>query len=422
MLYILYSTLVPFNFSIEILQNNLGNIEWFSRGGKSLFTTTSFDVIANILFFIPLGIIILNTRYAFGKNSQILFNMGLAIGVGLLLSFTIEMTQLFLRERSTSLIDIIMNTTGCFLGALTAWIFTQLLNYSNRQKIVRWVQKLPPAVYLLPFLFISFIINDKTIESLLTSENIKNIYFSWEYIIKPTWIWLFLYVYIATGVLVSYSLKKYQQTSPKYLFYFFGFFLSIILLGTIEIIKTSGQIFSIPPENIAASIIGILLGISFYEIISQKNIDNRKLKKRIFVLTGFIFLLGLLILYKSLFPFKFNFSGDYLQKKLVYSLLSTHSFVPFSGFVDLCVYTIQNILLYVPLGIILNEIERDFNKKSNIGVIIIPSVILITASFILKVINDNQTPLLLEVPINVLGVFSGYFLWYGFRKEKQESS
>jgi len=422
-LYILYSTLVPFNFTGELLQKNLGNVEWLNRSGNSLFTARNFDVIANVLFFIPLGIIIYNIRYAFSKKRNAFINLGLSLGIGLLLSFTIEVIQLFLQERTTSLIDIIMNAMGCFLGAMIAWLFTKFFSYSNRQKIAQWFNRLPAVVYLIPLLLISIFVNESSYQSLLNSENIENIYFSWIYNIEPSWIWHFLYVYIITGALVSNTLKKYQPLLPAVVHYVYSFFLSIILLGIIEIIKISGDISSIAQENYIAAMTGILLGIVFHRIISKDVINDHNLHKNTvkLLLFGFLFLLGLLILYKSLYPFNFNFSREYLQKKVFYTLFSIHSFVPFSGFVDLLVYTIQNILLFIPLGIILNEIERHFDRSINICIFIITSVMLITAAIILKVINDNQNPLLLEVPINVLGIFSGYFLWYGFRKEKKES-
>jgi Sec-independent protein secretion pathway component TatC len=192
------------------------------------------------------------------------------------------------------------------------------------------------------------------------------------------------------------------------------------LIGIIEFIKASGPLSSIPQEHILAAITGVFLGIVFYEIISRTNLDDQKIKKikRILVLSGILFLLGSLILYKSLYPLNLNFSSDYLHKKVLYTLSSTYSFVPFSGFVDLFVYSILNILLFIPLGIVLNETERHIDRKNNIFLLVVPSVLLITSSFILKLINNDQIPLLLEVPIYVLGVFSGYFIWYGFRKEE----
>jgi len=48
--YIVYGTLLPFNFSFsfELIQSNLGNIEWIEEYGQSFFSTKNIDAIVNI--------------------------------------------------------------------------------------------------------------------------------------------------------------------------------------------------------------------------------------------------------------------------------------------------------------------------------------------------------------------------------------
>jgi glycopeptide antibiotics resistance protein len=43
------------------------------------------------------------------------------LGVGLLLSFSIELLQLTIPSRATDIDDVILNTLGTMLGALVAW-------------------------------------------------------------------------------------------------------------------------------------------------------------------------------------------------------------------------------------------------------------------------------------------------------------
>jgi hypothetical protein len=155
-----------------------------------------------------------------------------------------------------------------------------------------------------------------------------------------------------------------------------------------------------------------------YEIIPGElaGISNSQRLQKIYILSGLLLFFGSLILYKSAYPLKFNVSQDYILNKSVFSLLSTYSFVPFSGFLKLFVYTIQNILLFIPIGIILSEFERYIDFKKNIYILVILSTVIIITSFIIKIMNEYQIPFLFEVPTNVFGIFLGYFIWYGFRR------
>jgi TRAP-type C4-dicarboxylate transport system permease small subunit len=197
-----------------------------------------------------------------------------------------------------------------------------------------------------------------------------------------------------------------------------SFLTSLILLGIIELIIFSGDIGLIPPENIISGFFGVMIGIIVHEILSAKNITHRSFwrQKSTSVLFILFLFMGSLILYKSAYPLNFNISQEYLTKKAAYSLLSTYSFIPFSGFMNLFVYTIQNILLFLPIGFILSEMEPHRNLNKSIYHLVVPSILLIMASFGIKIVSENQIPLLLEIPIDVLGIFSGYFLWYGFQK------
>src|SRR5690349_5584928 len=93
-------TLVPFRFrwptSIHIL--------WFAPW---------FDVITNVLLFLPLGFLYRLTRRR-GRSPGGLHVFLLAIGF----SSAIEIAQLFLEGRYTSFSDVVANSLGAWLGAM----------------------------------------------------------------------------------------------------------------------------------------------------------------------------------------------------------------------------------------------------------------------------------------------------------------
>ena len=110
-------TLNPFEFS----KFHLGM--FLSRKDTlfGLFNIQSIDPLNNVLFFIPWGLILARIFPEFSKKHMII-----ATGLGLLLSLSIEISQLFL-ERSTSVIDLITNSGGTALGYWlgTVWFPSQ---------------------------------------------------------------------------------------------------------------------------------------------------------------------------------------------------------------------------------------------------------------------------------------------------------
>lgn len=123
-------TLAPFRF------------QWPSAS-RLLLTGPMFDIVTNVLLFMPLGFLYWLTREPF-KGSRLVrvFLLGCVVSGG------IEVTQLFLPGRYTSPSDILANAGGAWLGAMLCARAQRLL---NRQWIGRLGLELPlmNIVYLL---------------------------------------------------------------------------------------------------------------------------------------------------------------------------------------------------------------------------------------------------------------------------------
>lgn len=94
----------------------------------------AFDVIANVIGYMPLGFLaalaaypVLRRRYAFA----------FAFICSILLSFTLELLQLYLPTRTSSNLDLLANTAGGTLGALIALAATRALMDSGGLHDVR---------------------------------------------------------------------------------------------------------------------------------------------------------------------------------------------------------------------------------------------------------------------------------------------
>ena len=78
---------------------------------------TSFDVVANVLAYVPLGILLFDLpRPRFGWRARVV----IASLSGFLLSFSMETLQAFLPVRFSSLTDLLANVAGTFAGAIVA--------------------------------------------------------------------------------------------------------------------------------------------------------------------------------------------------------------------------------------------------------------------------------------------------------------
>ena len=76
---------------------------------------TEFDLVANLLGYLPLGALVCLAHVRMGGRPAVAF--ALAVGAGLLLSGSMEGVQNFLPQRVPSNVDLVLNTLGAAVGA-----------------------------------------------------------------------------------------------------------------------------------------------------------------------------------------------------------------------------------------------------------------------------------------------------------------
>jgi VanZ family protein len=84
---------------------------------------SGFDVVANVLGYMPLGFFLALSALRTGKGK---FAFRFAVLVALSLSFTMESLQVYLPSRVPSNLDLVLNIAGAALGALSAWALEKL--------------------------------------------------------------------------------------------------------------------------------------------------------------------------------------------------------------------------------------------------------------------------------------------------------
>lgn len=87
----------------------------FPLNGHNKFLNNLMDITINLLGFIPLGFFLF--MYMTQRHASLIRSLLFAIVVGFTISFFIEISQIFLSSRSSSMLDLINNTLGSATGA-----------------------------------------------------------------------------------------------------------------------------------------------------------------------------------------------------------------------------------------------------------------------------------------------------------------
>ena len=118
-LFIIYSTSLPFNIrGIQNFQNRISEINWIPFMALDGSRAPISDCIQNIFLFMPIGFFgwLSTRRFNFRINNWLI-----VLFYGAFLSLSVEFFQLFTTDRTTSVTDVITNTTGTFLGMSLAF-------------------------------------------------------------------------------------------------------------------------------------------------------------------------------------------------------------------------------------------------------------------------------------------------------------
>jgi VanZ family protein len=115
-LFIIYATMLPFDFSAsgDLIVKRLWRLwEHPLKGGSWA------DVTSNVLLFIPWGLVL--GVWLAGRGTSYLASLALAVSSAALLSGSVELLQLFAPHRIASFVDLVTNTFGSTVGALAGW-------------------------------------------------------------------------------------------------------------------------------------------------------------------------------------------------------------------------------------------------------------------------------------------------------------
>lgn len=145
-LFVVYATLLPFQFLGDpgLLREKARWINWDPRHLVNGEPTPVTDLVMNVVFFVPLGVI--------GFHAQRRRHAAVAVlratGAGLLLTTAVETLQFFTPSRNPATSDLITNTLGAACGALLAAVSRAQFEGVVRRHAFAWMRREP----LLPVL------------------------------------------------------------------------------------------------------------------------------------------------------------------------------------------------------------------------------------------------------------------------------
>jgi VanZ family protein len=146
---IVYGSLYPWTFVARHLNANPFVVllnSWPTRVDVSLIK----DFILNVLLYIPLGV---TGFLSFSRKLRVWLAILGAVLLGCALSTSVELVQLFVPHRTTSLLDVTTNTAGSLIGAIAAWIFFPQLKSVISTRNLSWKH---PAAFTLLLIWLSF--------------------------------------------------------------------------------------------------------------------------------------------------------------------------------------------------------------------------------------------------------------------------
>lgn len=416
-LYIIYGTTLPFRFTLSrtIISEQLQNLFSLQYYQSLPASTLQLDGVSNILFFIPFGLFFISAIYQSNEGSHSRKAFGKIILSGALLSLFVESLQIFTVDRSPSVLDILTNTIGTYIGASLGYVLVQR---GYREKLNLFFDKLfsNPDLFLLSgyllYLFLAalapFNFNLSPFRIYWNLNSVSN--FDFTFHSHPSKVFGILYVFAPAGYIIARILRRHVKKSYMIqtgITIISGFALCIL----VELLQlfVNSRFFSW--SDIYLGWIGVLYGLFAYQILHRglygMHIQEPWVKSKygprlfyFFMLNYFIFLF-----YKFLYPF--DLGWEQVGQKIHFFLMDLYSYIPSKSLFNLLIMLIKNIILFIPAGIILYEDINRYKSRWLTAAL----VFIILAAKSMQLVNRQQTPLLYDFFGMGIGSALGYLFW-----------
>jgi glycopeptide antibiotics resistance protein len=438
-LFIFYSTIVPFNFvpNLSEIIPRIYKINWIPFGGIHRAFSRS-DAIANILFFIPLGLLLAtrNILHYYRKFSFI--DWVTIVTAGFLCSASVEVLQIFTLDRHTSITDLLMNTLGTAIGA-----GIMLIIYLRFRVIIKKIlytvfvgkPEVLIACIFLAVILISYAIPFTFQPSLMSIKHhykilkISSINWTQFFISLPSQILLFgSFTYFFMVGIYKYFFKKFTVLKTTIFT-----FLVISIPIALEIFQILVPIRHHSVNDILTASGGVLFGAVIFLLQQSKNRLNKEslayIKKNhfqnhiyFFRFITLTYIFYLFIFFKNHQPLisSLDIYGDLFRAvaKSEYQLMKIKR-------LNLLVQFVKEVFTFLPAGFILSLfLERFKMNKNKLFTVIAFLLHLVYFSSVGNQYVKSDFFIVIGLLTLSLGIFSGYVLYetYAYLMDKYEIS
>ena len=421
--FVVYSTIVPFNFitGFEIFSQRLSRIDWVPLKRNQGFIARS-DVVANVLFFMPLGILLsLRKILKYYRNFSLMDWFQIFI-TGFSVSLIVEFLQLFTFDRHTSVTDLLTNTLGNLLGAflmLAIYLkFHAEIKHLLYYLFVRKPEMSISGIFLI-FIFISYSI-PFTFQPALIS--IKESYLI--LLRSPVHFHTFV-VYLPSNIIIFGSFSYLLLMGIfRYFVDFFNsrkiYLLILALLGLpflLELFQLLIPIRNHALTDIIAAEIGVLSGLLFFHIQKMRRFrdqDLQTISHAEYLQAHAVFFQFLALIYVFFIFYYFSFTRPLFTslnnfKVLFQPGIENNFSVLKLKRLNLLIHFTKEVFAFLPAGFILSLLIDELKNWWKMGGFI---AILLTI-FLIGILICSPFPFsifftFLSISATILGIWLGY--------------
>ena len=349
--FIVYATALPFDFTFnpDILALKKQWINWDPTYLKiSGEATPIADVVSNILFFMPLGLLGVFLQRRRSRSRQV----AVCTLTGFALSLSVETLQFFTPTRNPATSDLICNTLGSFSGALGAVVFAQWVQTRMQDRLSVWARREPRMLLLGGMLALevlrAIIPLDVTIAVNLLKKSVRSSELGLDWQALSSWqMWAanleIVLVNAVLGGLLFLVLANVQKRGHRVLQALLAMLLVALLAVTLEL----SQLFIL--SRVSSTLdalmatVGAVLGVCIAAILRVTKLSRHGWR---LVLVAWCLMLAA----RALAPFHLKIDMQSLAAKFEHMQWLPYLSHYFKATLEAVHEFLEDLLLYLPLG------------------------------------------------------------------------
>ena len=346
-LFVMYATLLPFQFTFDrtALEQKRAWINWNPTQLVTGEPTPLSDVVSNIAFFVPLGVIGLHAQRRRGLAATI----ARATLAGAFLSLGVETLQFFTPTRNPATSDVLTNGGGTALGALLAAFFQQHQG-TLHQRILTWMRREPLLPVCIGFALVVILAALIPFDFALTIPYLKRAvraarFDPW----KDPSPWrasaavLLQYAVLAGLVLQTATRMRWGHAVIRVAACACG----VALLGVgLEVVQLTVRSHTTSVRDALASTAGVVVGLVVAAVLGT----GRRARHG-WLVVGVAYAGSIILL--ALQPFEFDFTWEALRGRVSYTSLIPYSSYYYRANVAAVADFLEGLLCYLPLAFVL---------------------------------------------------------------------